>query len=69
MYGKVLLYSTGCPRCEILKRKLTEKGVVFETIDDVDEMMKLDILEVPVLYVGGVLMNFGEAIAWVNDLE
>ena len=66
---KVILYSTGCPRCEVLKKKLAEKGVKYIMIDDVDEMMKLDILEVPILYVSGEMMNFGEAIAWVNSLE
>lgn len=69
MEEKVILYSTGCPRCTVLKRKLDEKGVVYQEIEDVDEMMKLDIMEVPVLYVGGVLMNFTEAIEWVNGLE
>ena len=69
MEGKVILYSTGCPRCEVLKKKLAEKGVEYIVIDDVDEMMKLDILEVPILYVAGELLNFGEAIAWVNGLE
>lgn len=69
MDGKVILYSTGCPRCTVLKRKLDEKGVDYVVIDDVDDMMKHDILDVPVLYVAGVLMHFNEAIAWVNDLE
>lgn len=69
MEEKVILYSTGCPRCTVLKRKLDEKGVVYQEIEDVDEMMKLDIMEVPVLYIGGVLMNFTEAIEWVNGLE
>lgn len=69
MEEKAILYSTGCPRCTVLKRKLDEKGVVYQEIEDVDEMMKLDIMEVPVLYIGGVLMNFTEAIEWVNGLE
>ena len=37
--NEVVLYTTHCPKCEILAKKLTEKGVGFEVVTDVDEML------------------------------
>lgn len=63
----VIMYSTGCPRCTVLKKKLEEKGIVFTINDSEEEMLTLGFTEVPVLNVGGVLMQFAEAIKWVNE--
>ena len=63
----MVLYSTGCPRCKVLKSKLNAKGIYFEENNSVDDMAKLGITEVPVLSVYGQLLNFSEAIEWVND--
>ena len=32
----VILYSTNCPRCNVLKKKLEEKKVEFDISNDVD---------------------------------
>lgn len=62
-----ILYSTGCPRCKVLEKKLESKGVAYEKNNSVDEMLELGISEVPVLNVYGQLLNFSEAIEWVNN--
>ena len=67
MEERVILYSTGCPKCMILKKKLDEKGVAYDVKQDVDEMLSLGIETVPVLMVNGELMTFAEAVRWVND--
>lgn len=61
-----ILYSTGCPKCEVLKKKLAEKGVQYTENNSVDEMLKLGIEAVPVLKVNDRLLNFKEAVDWVN---
>ena len=66
---KVILYSTGCPKCNVLTNKLNEKEVKYETINDVEVMTNLGISQVPVLSVDGVLLPFNKAINWVNNLE
>lgn len=66
---KVILYSTGCPKCNVLTNKLNEKEVKYETINDVEVMTNLGISQVPVLSVNGVLLPFNKAINWVNNLE
>ena len=62
-----ILYSTGCPRCKVLEKKLESKGIAYEKNNSVDEMLELGISEVPVLNVYGQLLNFSEAIEWVNN--
>ena len=63
----VILYSTNCPRCKILKSKLDKKGITYSVVDDVDKMLSMGMVVVPVLEVDGVRMNFKEAINWVNN--
>ena len=65
----VVLYSTGCPKCNILKKKLFDKKVNYIENNNVDEMTDLGIEQAPVLSVNGVLMEFGKAIEWVNEME
>lgn len=67
--GKIVLYSTGCPRCSVLRNKLTSKHVAFEEVNDVDEMAKLGITTVPCLAVDGQMMEFADAVRWVNAQE
>lgn len=62
-----ILYSTECPRCRVLEKKLEGKGIAYEKNNSVDEMLELGISEVPVLNVYGQLLNFSEAIDWVNN--
>ncbi len=61
-----ILYSTGCPKCGVLKKKLAEKGVQYTENNSVDEMLKLGIEAVPVLKVNDRLLDFKEAVDWVN---
>ncbi len=61
-----ILYSTGCPKCEVLKKKLAEKGVQYTENNSVDEMLTLGIEAVPVLNVNDRLLDFKEAVDWVN---
>ena len=63
----VILYSTNCPRCKILKSKLDKKGITYSVVDDVDKMLNMGMTVVPVLEVDGVRMSFKEAINWINN--
>lgn len=68
MNKTVILYSTGCPKCEVLKKKLEQKEVNYETVCSVEEMTVLGITTVPVLGVDDNLLEFGQAVEWVNKL-
>lgn len=67
MQDNIILYSTGCPRCEVLKDKLADKEILYTENNTVDEMTALGITQVPVLSVNGTLYEFKEAVSWVNN--
>ena len=62
----VTLYTTHCPKCKILEKKMADKNISYVECTDIDEMTKKDILSVPVLEVDGNMMDFVTANAWVN---
>lgn len=63
----VVLYSTGCPKCDVLKSKLNAKQVPYEEITSVSDMLELGITQVPVLGIDGQLLEFAEANKWLNQ--
>ena len=63
----IILYSTGCPNCKVLKSKLEDKGIEFVENNSVGEMTELGITQVPVLSVCGKLLDFKNAVIWVNN--
>lgn len=63
----IVLYTTGCPKCVILKAMLDEKGIEYETNTDIEKMISLGIKMAPVLEVDGKLMGFDKATEWVDE--
>ena len=64
---EIIFYSTGCPKCSVLKQKLTNKNIEFKTVTDIDKMLELGIQSAPILSVDGELLKFSDAIKWVNN--
>ena len=64
----VILYSTHCPRCNVLEKKLQQKKIDYKEINDTAIMEQKGYLSVPVLEVNGTSMNFKEAFNYVNSL-
>ena len=67
MEDNIIFYTTGCPKCAILKRKLDAAGVAYDSCDDVQEMLALGLKSAPVLSVNGKNLNFGDAVHWANE--
>lgn len=65
----VIMYTTHCPRCEVLKTKLLNKKIAFEEETSIVKMKELGIDNVPVLNINGTLKNFIEAIKWINEVN
>lgn len=65
---KVTLYTTHCPKCNVLMTKLKQKGVDYKEITDVDVMRDRGFMSAPMLEVDGKIMTFVEAIKWVNEV-
>jgi len=66
--NKVILYSTNCPKCNILEKKLFSANIDFSIETDVEIMQSKGFMSAPMLEVDGKIMDFGNAIKWVNSL-
>jgi predicted thioredoxin/glutaredoxin len=67
--SKIILYSTHCPKCNILTKKLNDKKIKFEEVNDVDLMISKGFMSMPMLEVDGTVMNFLNANQWINERE
>jgi glutaredoxin len=65
--GKVILYEHGCPKCKILKMKLDQKGIVYDTVNDIEIMTAKGFKEAPKLEADGVVMDFKQAVDWIKE--
>ena len=63
----MILYSTGCPKCTILEKKLAEKNLVYKHEDNVETMLAKGLQTVPMLEVDGELLDFAEAVKYINS--
>lgn len=66
---KIVLYSTHCPKCNVLEKKLKQKNISYEEVNDIELMKNKGYLSVPVLEVNGISMDFSEANSWINLQE
>ena len=69
MNNKILLFSTGCPMCNVLTSKLDNAGIEYEVTDNMSEILKRGFTTVPVLKVNDMYMGFKEANKWVNEYK
>lgn len=65
--SKVVLYGNNCPKCRILAEKLGLKNIDFEENNNVENLISMGFMSVPVLEVDGKLMDFQEANNWANS--
>lgn len=64
---EVVLYSTHCPKCNVLESKLNQKGINYEEINDVKIMREKGFMSAPNLEVDGVVYDFKEAVKWIGE--
>jgi len=67
MGERVILYSTHCPRCKVLTKKLQDAGVQYEEINDIEIMKARGFNEAPKLEIDGVVYGFKEAVNWIKE--
>ena len=65
----IILYTTGCPRCAVLKKKMDAKHIIYTQERDEKLMEAKGFMESPILEVDGVCMGFSEANKWINQHE
>ena len=63
------LFTTGCPKCRILEKKMTDKGLKFEKCDDTAKIAGAGITSVPTLKCpDGKTLAYFDAVKLVNSL-
>lgn len=68
--GKVILWSTHCPRCKVLETKLVQKGIAYEENNSVEEMTAKGFKEAPKLELtDGTVLDFKQAVNWINNYK
>lgn len=69
MSEEVIFYTTGCPKCAVLKKKMDQKHIFYKSVSSMDEMLKAGLKSAPALRVDGALMGYSDAIQWINGIE
>jgi glutaredoxin-related protein len=65
----IILYSTGCPNCIVLKEKLKAANIQYVEVTDIDTIVSAGFDKVPMLDVDGVIMVYTAALKWVGGLD
>lgn len=63
----VILYSTHCPNCKVLEKKLKQKNIAYEEISDIKVMQEKGFVSVPKIEVDGTVYDFKEAVKWIGE--
>ena len=66
---EIILYSTHCPKCNILEQKLKTKNIDYQEITDVDTMTSKGFQQVQILEVNVKIMDFVSANKWINEYD
>ena len=63
----VKLYTTHCPRCRVIEKKLAQKKIEYEEVTNMDKMLKLGFTSAPMLEVDGKVYDFRDANRWLMN--
>lgn len=66
---EIILYTIGCPQCNVLKKKLDLRNIQYTENTDEEQMRELNIRDLPVLSVNGELKSMAQAAKWINTQE
>ena len=64
----IILYSTNCPKCKVLEKKLVQKNIQYTKIENLDILREKGFTFLPVLEVGSSTLNFKEAVDYINKI-
>jgi glutaredoxin len=65
----IILYTTHCPKCNVLKQKMDSKQLQYETVTDVEVMSQKGFRVAPMLEVDGNVMDFLASVQFINNLS
>ena len=63
----VTLYTTHCPKCRVVEKKLNMAGIEFNTSQDIQKLVRLGYSSAPILEIeDGTMLKFKDACHWVD---
>lgn len=65
----IILYSTGCPKCNILERRLTNDKIEFSITDNVDKLIDMGFQNAPVLQIDDNFIDYTNAMKLLKVYE
>ena len=71
--NNIVLYSTHCPKCKVITKKLEQKNIAFTEVDCKVDTASIDMLSnkgfkaMPVLQVGDEYLDFMKANKWIGE--
>ena len=67
--GNMILYSTGCMNCKILKKMLDDRNIKYDICSDIQIMIDKNFKSVPMLEIHGEIMNYSESIKRIKGIK
>ena len=68
----MIVYTTNCPKCMLLEKKLKEKNIKFEKESDIETIMlkaeKFNLNSVPFIEVDKDVLPFEEAMEYIKGV-
>ena len=65
----IILYTTHCPKCKVIEKKLAFKNIPYTEETDLKKMQELGFTSAPVLQVDGEFLKFADANKWINNYK
>lgn len=67
MEDDIILFTINCPKCNVLKTKLDRAGIHYTICKDRDKMIEEGMTLLPMLKINDSILNFNQAIEWINN--
>lgn len=62
----ITLFSTDCPRCRVLEKKLIAANINFQKSSDIQEVIDQGFMSAPVLKIEDKYLDFKTAVNWIK---
>lgn len=66
------LYTTNCPKCVVLEKKLNNKNINYKKVEDIEKILEIaneqGINTAPILEIDGEYFDFSHANTYINNM-
>ena len=66
------LYTTNCPKCLVLERKLESKNINYKKVEDIEKILEIakeqGVNTAPILEIDGEYLDFSHANTYINNM-